>query len=154
MRDDALLDLAGALVDGGDAHVAAHLLHHVLAGVAVAAQGLDGGVGGPVARLGAPVLGDGALGAHVLVALVDAQGGLLHVGPAGGQVDPVVHQQLEQVAFLLDQRARRTARAPWRRPGPGPGAPGRRPGRRRPPSGACSRRRRWPASGPGPRRRR
>src|SRR5512145_2465189 len=69
--DGHLHDLRGPLVDARDAHVTLDLLDHVLAGVAVTAQGLDGGLGGRVARLGGEELGDGSLGLEMLVALVE-----------------------------------------------------------------------------------
>lgn len=93
--DGHLHDLGGALVDRGDPDVPPDLLDHVLAGVAVTAEGLDGRIGRRVAGLGGEVLGDGPLGVErALGALVDPLGRLLDVGPGGLQADGVRDDQL------------------------------------------------------------
>ena len=107
--DGHLHDLGGALVDRRDPHVALDLLDQVLVGVAVAAEGLDGGVGGGVAGLGRQVLGDRPLGVEADVDLVEALGGLLDVRPGRLQPHGVGHDQLVRVALLL----RRAAPPPW-----------------------------------------
>jgi hypothetical protein len=102
--DGHLEDLRGAFVDGGDAHVALDFLHHVLAGVAVAAQRLDRRLGRGVAALAGEVLGDRAFGIEAALAAVDPLGGLLDIGTRGLQPDDVRHDQLVGVALLLRQR--------------------------------------------------
>ena len=56
-RDGHLHDLGGAFVNRGDAHVALDLLHHVFVRVAIAAEGLDAGVGCAVTGFGGVLLG-------------------------------------------------------------------------------------------------
>ena len=89
----------------GDANVAADLLHHVLVGVAVAAQRLDAGVGRGIPGFGRHVLGDGAFGVQsCLRSGVDALGGFFDVGAGGFQPHHVGHDQLVGVSLLLGER--------------------------------------------------
>ena len=100
--DGHLHDFGGAFVNGGDANVAADLLHHVLVGVAVATQRLDAGLGGRIAGLGRHVLGDGAFGVQASFdAGVDALGGLFDVGAGCLQPRHVRHDQLVGVSLLF-----------------------------------------------------
>ena len=103
-RDRPLHDLGGALVDRGDAHVAADLLDHVLAGVAVAAEGLDRVLGRLVPRLGRQVLGHRALGREVVLARVEPLRHPLDVVARGLEPHRVRDEQLVGVALLLAQR--------------------------------------------------
>ena len=80
--DDELLDLLGALEDVEDLGVAVPALDGVLAGVAVAAEDLDGPLGDPHGGAAGLELGLRALGVHVL-AVAGEPGGT--VARAGGR---------------------------------------------------------------------
>ena len=103
--DGHLHDLGGAFIDPGDANVAADLLHHVLVGVAVAAQRLNAGVGSGIAGFRRHVFRDRAFGVQAaFVGGIDALGRLFDEGAASFQMDNVRHDQLVGVALLLGER--------------------------------------------------
>ena len=121
-----LHDLRRPLVDRGDAHVPLDLLDHVLARVAVAAEGLDRGLGGAVAGLAGEVLRDGALGdegALRLLERVEGEGCLLDVRASRLEAHDVGNDQLVRVPLLLGE-GRAGLHAPGR---VGDGAVERRP---------------------------
>ena len=133
-RDRHLHDLRGALVDRGDAHVALDLLDHVLAGVAVAAERLDAGVGGGVARLGGEVLGDRALGVEAAL----ARRRCARPSPRCRRAPPRAARRAGRSACGCSPASRESGAArldprPWSTGSRGRGPPSRRRGRRPPP---------------------
>ena len=102
--DGHLHDLGGAFVNRGDANVAADLFHQVFVGVAVAAEGLDAGIGRLISGLGGHVLRDRAFGVQGAFAGVDALGGLFNVGTRGFESRHVGHDQLVRIALLFRER--------------------------------------------------
>src|SRR5512140_3529681 len=106
-RDGPLHDLAGALVDGRDADVAADLLDVVLLGVAVAAVRAHRRVRREVAGLGGEELRDGALGLQLGLAVVEADRRLLDVRARRLEADHVGDDELVRVRLLLAERRAR-----------------------------------------------
>ncbi len=96
-------DLGRALIDGGDAHVAADLFDLIFFHISVTAEGLDGGVGCGQTRFGGDQLGDGALGVQPAFASVDAAGDLFDVSAGGLQAHDVGYEQLVGVGLFLDE---------------------------------------------------
>ena len=102
--DGPLHDLGCSLIDGGDAQVAADALDGVFSGVSIAAQGLNGRVGGGIARLSGDQLGDRTLGAQVAFSGVDATRHLFDVGAGDLEAHGVGHEQFVGECLLVDER--------------------------------------------------
>ena len=100
--DRHLHDLGGALINDGDANVAADLLHHVFVRVAVAAERLNTGFGSGIAGLGCHVFSNRPFGVEAaFVAGIDALRRLLYIGAGGLEAHGMRHDQLVRVALLF-----------------------------------------------------
>ena len=78
--DRHLQNLRRPFVDRGDAHVPSDLFDHVLSGVSIAAQGLNGRIRGSQTGLASQVLGDRSLGVEATLAGIDPLSGLFDEG--------------------------------------------------------------------------